>query len=112
MSWFSKAEQVTANVLKSIFMDTNRQIAESERQILEWESRLEVERRFVAKLSNKAHQQAIAAADQAQKEADALREAIAVARSKAQEHSQYLPQTEKPEPKFQEPAPFKTDIQN
>lgn len=112
MGWFSKAEQVTANVLKSIFMDTNRQIAESERQILEWESRLEVERKFVAKLADKAHQQAIAAADQAQKEADALREQIAVARSKALEHSAYLPQPTRVEPKFQEPTPFKTDIQN
>ena len=51
MSWFNKFEQVTANTLKSIFMESNALIAESEREIMRWESQIETEKKFLAKIS-------------------------------------------------------------
>lgn len=73
MSWFSKFEQVTANKLKSIFMETTALIAESEREIARWEAQIETEKKFLAKMSTKAYEQAVAAATKAQEEADALK---------------------------------------
>ena len=73
MSWFTKFEQVTANKLKSIFMETNALIAESEREIARWEAQIAAEKEFLAKMAVKAHEQALAAAQRAQEEADALK---------------------------------------
>ena len=73
MSWFAKFEQVTANKLKSIFMETNALIAESEREIARWEAQIAAEKEFLGKMSVKAVEQARAAAQRAQEEADALK---------------------------------------
>lgn len=87
MSWFAKFEQVTANKLKSIFMETNALIAESEREIARWEAQVETEKKFLAKISAKAHEQAIAAALKAQEEADALKLEITRAKEVADKYA-------------------------
>ena len=87
MSWFKKFEQVTANKLKSIFMETNALIAESEREIARWEAQVETEKQFLAKISAKAHEQAIAAAQKAQEEADALKSEITKAKEVADKYA-------------------------
>jgi hypothetical protein len=87
MSWFTKFEQVTANTLKSIFMETNALIAESEREIARWEAQVETEKKFLAKISARAHEQAIAAAIKAQEEADSLKLEIVKAKEVADKYA-------------------------
>lgn len=87
MSWFTKFEQVTANTLKSIFMETNALIAESEREIMRWEAQIDTEKKFLAKISAKAHEQAIAAAVKAQEEADELKLEITKAKEVADKYA-------------------------
>lgn len=87
MSWFAKIEQVTANKLKSIFMETTALIAESEREIARWEAQIAAEKEFLAKMSTKALEQAQAAAQRAQEEADALKLEISRAQQVADKYA-------------------------
>jgi hypothetical protein len=91
MSWFAKFEQITANKLKSIFMETNALIAESEREIARWEAQITAEKEFLAKMSIKALEQARAAAQRAQEEADALKLEIDRAQGVADKYSPPAP---------------------
>lgn len=85
--WFYELfEQKAANSLKFIFMDTQRLIAESEREIEKWHLLIDNEKKFLQKLTQKAEQLARARAQRASDEVTQYKQDIEQAKQMVEKY--------------------------